>query len=257
MLNFNYRKHILISFIIGVAFLVLHSVTMWNGFKGKDNSPGIIPFIFLVIAILAIGYILYICFRIYDPEAVENLINSKVKKERVKVLREIQKAEEDEKAKASVNEADDKIKQILPTGKFNNIEQLGKRILVNLADNLGFVQGVFFVKADENYEFVTGYAIPHDHVVESFTEAEGLNGQVVKSKSIMLIDNIPEDYFSVESGLGKSKPGSLIIVPVIINEQVIAVIELASFRKISELTKNIIKISLDKLSGEINKIIKS
>ena len=54
-----------------------------------------------------------------------------------------------------------------------------------------------------------------------------------RSKPI-LITEAPEDYIKITSGLGEAKPRNIIVLPVLFEEQVLGVIELASFSPFSE-----------------------
>lgn len=59
----------------------------------------------------------------------------------------------------------------------------------------------------------------------------GFTGLAAKEKQILIINSIPEDYFEVISGLGKSKPSNLIVIPIINENKVLGVIELATLYK--------------------------
>ena len=50
-------------------------------------------------------------------------------------------------------------------------------------------------------------------------------------KSI-LVTNAPADYVKVTSGLGESLPVNLMVLPILFEEQVLAVIELASVQPV-------------------------
>lgn len=56
----------------------------------------------------------------------------------------------------------------------------------------------------------------------------GLVGQTYLEGLTVLITKVPEDYARITSGLGGSRPKSLVIVPMKHNEEVIAVLEMAS-----------------------------
>ena len=75
-----------------------------------------------------------------------------------------------------------------------------------------------------------GYALPDD--AERFQSkhiSDGLIGQVAANGQAMYLDDIPDGYISVTSGLGKSSARYLLILPVKTKEGITGVVELASF----------------------------
>ncbi|HEY3869275.1 MAG TPA: ATP-binding protein [Actinocrinis sp.] len=50
----------------------------------------------------------------------------------------------------------------------------------------------------------------------------------------ILITEVPADYIKIASGLGESSPASVVILPVLFEDQVLGVIELASFSRFSD-----------------------
>ena len=59
-------------------------------------------------------------------------------------------------------------------------------------------------------------------------------GQVAFEKERIILSNVPGNYIKISSGLGRSKPANLIILPVLFENKVKAVIELASLDEFSE-----------------------
>ena len=45
---------------------------------------------------------------------------------------------------------------------------------------------------------------------------------------------IPDDYVSIKSGVGESSPGSILVVPLKVNENIYGVLEIASFKEFSK-----------------------
>jgi signal transduction histidine kinase/CheY-like chemotaxis protein len=79
------------------------------------------------------------------------------------------------------------------------------------------------------------YAYNSDrHQPKDFIIGEGLVGQVAFEKERILLSNIPQGYIKISSGLGKTKPANLIILPVLFENNVKAVIELASLEQFGE-----------------------
>lgn len=59
-------------------------------------------------------------------------------------------------------------------------------------------------------------------------------GQVAFEKERIILSKVPSNYIKINSGLGRAKPANLIILPVLFENNVKAVIELASLDEFSE-----------------------
>ncbi|MDQ5849459.1 MAG: ATP-binding protein, partial [Pseudomonadota bacterium] len=67
-----------------------------------------------------------------------------------------------------------------------------------------------------------------------FRLKEGIVGQVAYEKKRILLTNVPGDYITIGSALGEAAPLNIIVLPVLFEQEVRAVIELASFSRFSE-----------------------
>lgn len=117
----------------------------------------------------------------------------------------------------------------------DNIEKLSYELISNLCRYIGAVQGGFFVLNDEiendkHFELVAHFAYERKKFNKKRIEfSEGLIGRSAYEKNSIYVDEIPEDYVEVTSGLGEANPNTLLIVPLKVNEEVHGVLELASF----------------------------
>jgi HAMP domain-containing protein/putative methionine-R-sulfoxide reductase with GAF domain len=59
---------------------------------------------------------------------------------------------------------------------------------------------------------------------------EGLVGQCYLEKEHIFMTEIPNNYIKITSGLGKALPNAVIIIPIKFNDQVLGILELASFQ---------------------------
>ncbi len=98
-------------------------------------------------------------------------------------------------------------------------------------------QGALFLLNDENkddlyLEMVACYAYnKRKYLNKRFEVGEGLVGQTYLEQETIYMTDVPQKYVSIRSGLGGANPGSILIVPLKINDTIHGVLELASFNK--------------------------
>ena len=122
----------------------------------------------------------------------------------------------------------------------SNMTDLSYQIISNLVKYLEANQGGLFVINNEydnpnkNFiELASSFAYGRKKfVVKRIEIGEGLVGRSVQEKETIYMTQIPEGYIEITSGLGKNIPSSLLIVPLKINEEVLGVIEVASFSEL-------------------------
>jgi len=138
---------------------------------------------------------------------------------------------------------------------FNDIDRLSEETITFLVKKLdNVVQGAFYVVEDDNEQekvirMKASFAYNRKKYLHGqFKFAQGLVGQAAVEKDIIIRTEIPDDYLTITSGLlGERKPRTLIISPLITNDIVYGVIELASLHNFTQLQHNLIK--------ELSKII--
>jgi putative methionine-R-sulfoxide reductase with GAF domain len=121
----------------------------------------------------------------------------------------------------------------------DEIENLYFNILKTICNYIGANQGgLFIIKERGNnkvLELITSFAYDRRKYLSKEIEmGEGLVGQCAFEKQITNITEIPNDYIEITSGLGNSNPNNLILVPLILNDEIYGVIELASFEIFDE-----------------------
>ncbi len=112
-------------------------------------------------------------------------------------------------------------------------------IMSELAPLVNAQYGVFYVtKREEDetkLELVASYgADSPDKLRREFSLREGLVGQAAADKRPILLKNAPADFIRIGSGLGHSAPANVNILPALFEDDVKAVIELASFSDFNE-----------------------
>ncbi|HMN98064.1 MAG TPA: HAMP domain-containing protein [Miltoncostaeaceae bacterium] len=95
---------------------------------------------------------------------------------------------------------------------------------------------------------------PQDEV-RALRLGEGLVGQAALDLSPVVIEAPPADYIQISSGLGRAAPGSILIQPVLFEDQVLGVIELASFATFDEVHRTFLEQLAETIGIVINAIV--
>ncbi|MET9692304.1 HAMP domain-containing protein [Streptomyces sp. NPDC006514] len=87
-----------------------------------------------------------------------------------------------------------------------------------------------------------------------FALGESLVGQAARSRRIIATDQVPGGYV-ISSGLGHTTPGSLIILPIVVEDQVLGVIELASFSAFTPVHRDFLGQLMETIGVNLNTIV--
>jgi len=130
----------------------------------------------------------------------------------------------------------------------NELQQLADKVIsfiINKTEDA--VQGAFYYisddKNDQSLVLTSLYAYDRKkHIENKIKFSDGIIGQAVLEKDIIHLTEIPENYISITSALiGHKKPRSIIVLPLMNNDEVKGVIELASINYFSEFQIEILK----------------
>jgi signal transduction histidine kinase/HAMP domain-containing protein len=92
-------------------------------------------------------------------------------------------------------------------------------------------------------------------ISNTFELGEGLIGQAAVERKSILITEAPADYISITSGLGSAPPASIIVMPILFEEQVLGVIELASLQTYNEVHRTFLEQLMETLGVVLNTIM--
>ena len=135
------------------------------------------------------------------------------------------------------NEGMAKFSVILSKEK-NNLNDLCRDFISNLTSYIeALLGGIYIVNNNDRdnvyLELEAGNVFDKEkHEHGKILPGEGLVGACFKSKEIVEITDVPDNYVKISSGLGEQKPSYLILLPVKYNVDIEGVIEIASFKKI-------------------------
>ena len=119
-----------------------------------------------------------------------------------------------------------------------NYEVVAHQLLSKLAPLVGAQQGVFYLMdTDTNpptLKLLSSYAYQErKHLANQFRLGEGLVGQCALEKQRILLTDVPGDYIQIASGLGAAPPLNIVVLPLLFEQAVTGVLELASLQRFS------------------------
>ena len=153
-----------------------------------------------------------------------------------------------------ITKGKEKIGDILRS--YNDIDELTYQTVVSLVNYIDAVQGAFYIfnESEKKLINIATYAYNRKkYISQEFNIGQGLIGQVAYEKKLIYRKEIPKDYTTISSGiLGDKKPKTLILTPLIGDEKLQGVIELASLQ--DEIPLKTIKL-IEEISGIIAQTI--
>ncbi len=115
----------------------------------------------------------------------------------------------------------------------NGIQHLTDDIVKNVVRYLKANQGGLFIINYDEVELISTFAYDRKKFIERKIKlGDGLVGTVALERNTIFLDEIPEGYIEIESGLGDAAPTNLLIVPLKYEDEILGVLEIASFKTI-------------------------
>jgi transcriptional regulator with GAF, ATPase, and Fis domain len=197
----------------------------------NNTSGGSVAFYIFVFAILLLGTALFSLATINIKTATREVKNI----EQVKTETSQNADANITKEKTQETEHEIDFQKLLPT-KSTEINRYAEEVLQNIAVEFNIMQALFYIKSPTKDSFLCNaqYAYFSETKPKNFKTGETLPGQAVKNKNIVILNNIPDNYMTIVSGLGKSKPKQLVLVPLQNQDEVVGLIEYATFEPITE-----------------------
>ncbi|MBB3221482.1 HAMP domain-containing protein [Pseudoduganella umbonata] len=120
-----------------------------------------------------------------------------------------------------------------------DLQAVTKLILSELAPLVSAHHGVFYMMDsqmdDARLRMIASYGYRSSRKLPtSFLPGEGLVGQCALEKVRIWLTDVPRDYIVVSSGLGSAPPTNIVVLPILFEQQVKAVIEIASLDRFTE-----------------------
>ena len=109
----------------------------------------------------------------------------------------------------------------------DSFADLAQVLFSKMAPLIKLGSGAFYVLEESHLNLLGSYA--GADLKPSFAIGEGLIGQSALEKSPIMLSNPPYEYAKISSALGQASPSNLYVLPVVLKDRVLGVIEFACF----------------------------
>ncbi|MEU2618245.1 HAMP domain-containing protein [Streptomyces sp. NPDC007157] len=120
--------------------------------------------------------------------------------------------------------------------------------------------GAFYLAEDtergHELRLVGSYGYPDD--TERPTRipvGRSLVGQAARNRRVIIVEELPEGYVTISSGLGQAVPSALVVLPIVVEEQVLGVIELASLTRFTQIHQDFLTQLVPTVGVNLNTIV--
>jgi len=142
---------------------------------------------------------------------------------------------------------------------FKSTKEMAYPAVKKIAEHVGVEQaGIFTLKEKDGKKYLlleAAYAYDKKKQLDTEVEiGESLAGKCAKEQKMIKIDDLPEGYTYISSGLGEDTPETLILLPLMYEKKLFGVLEIASLKRVPDYRINFLKIIGERIAAEISNI---
>jgi PAS domain S-box-containing protein len=168
----------------------------------------------------------------FEPKSQQDALGNSL----IEMRNRLQQVAREDKIRNWMNEGHAKFGEILRQHN-DDLDELGSFLINNIVEYLGASQGALFVfkedDDDSHLELLAAYAHNRKKYIQKRIEiGEGLAGQAFSEGKTIYLKEILTDHYNITTGLGESRPSSLLIIPLKEDDKIEGVIEIASLNEI-------------------------
>ncbi|MGQ4423565.1 HAMP domain-containing protein, partial [Streptomyces violaceoruber] len=120
--------------------------------------------------------------------------------------------------------------------------------------------GAFYLAEDGDdgpeLRLVGSYGYPEDTARPTrIAFGRTLVGQAARSRRTIMVNELPPGYLTISSGLGEVVPAALVLLPIVVEGQVLGVIELASVAAFSQINRDFLEMLMETIGVNVNTIV--
>ncbi|MEZ0076577.1 HAMP domain-containing protein [Planotetraspora sp. GP83] len=134
--------------------------------------------------------------------------------------------------------------------------EVARLIMSELTPLVSASHGACYLVVNGELTLIAGYGIqPGSAPRQRFALGEGIVGQAALETQQIILENVPAEYITIETGLSRSRPAQIVVMPILFENQVLGVLEMASFNQFSEVHLAFLTQLVETIGVTINTII--
>jgi ligand-binding sensor domain-containing protein len=226
---------------------------VWNDASRKISirirPPWYKTIVAIVLFIMAMIYLIYAYIRQRERQTIhdKNVLQKKMEEAQAQLDNKIKELDEQQEELRKRDEAERDIKFLtegvakisdIIAKKRRNLEDLSSGVIAELVRYVDASAGDVFIADDDDpanivlratgdFSFSTKSARKYE-----ISSGEGYVGACFKEQKTIAVDNLPDDYVILRSGLGEVALHFLVLIPLIQDNLCVGVMEIASIKKL-------------------------
>ncbi|MEU6218772.1 HAMP domain-containing protein, partial [Streptomyces sp. NPDC047022] len=132
-------------------------------------------------------------------------------------------------------------------------------IMDELAPLVSAQYGAFYLAEDTErgpeLRLMGAYGLPDDDRPTRIPVGRSLVGQAARSHRAISVEELPPGYVTISSGLGQIVPSALMVLPIVVEDQVLGVLELASVTRFTQIHQDFLGQLMETIGVNVNTIV--
>ncbi|MCB5164237.1 HAMP domain-containing protein [Streptomyces bambusae] len=144
-----------------------------------------------------------------------------------------------------------------------DLTALAQLITNEVSPLAGAQYGAFFLaETDDRGPYLVlraAYGSPDDPTEppRSFRFGQSLVGQCAGTRRVLSVDRLPPGYATIASGAGRAEPAALVVLPIVVEDQVLGVLELASLTPFTTIHRDFLDQVVETIGLSVSALIAS
>ncbi|WP_051114711.1 HAMP domain-containing protein [Actinokineospora enzanensis] len=136
-----------------------------------------------------------------------------------------------------------------------DLRVVAELVMDELVPLVGAQYGAFYLAEDgAELRLIGSYGHPGAPAA-GFAPGQSLVGQAARSRRTIAVDDLPPGYVRISSGLGGVDAGALVVLPILVEDQVLGVIELASVHRFTAVHRAFLDLLMETIGVNVNTIV--